>query len=219
MQPDTCAGDAPDAPVLWLVRHGRPVLAAGVCYGSTDVAADPQHTAQIAAMLVQRLPQGAEMRTSPLQRCAALARAVAAARPDLTLHSEPRLAEMDFGCWEGWRWDDIPKAAFEAWTGQFAGHRFGGAECVQELLHRVAQVWDEAQAATAAQVWVTHAGVIAAASLLARGIRSVHDAGDWPAPSPGPGSLLSLALDPPAALRSPKETVARINPNRLRLRG
>lgn len=181
------------APALWLVRHGRPLLPAGVCYGALDVAADPQHTAQIAAMLVQRLPRGAAMCSSPRQRCLALARAVVALRSDLTLRIEPRMVEMDFGQWEGWRWDDIPKAAFDAWTAQFADHRFGGAESVQNMMLRVGQVWDEACAAASSQVWITHAGVISAATLLARGVRSVQRAQDWPASSARHGELLSLS--------------------------
>jgi alpha-ribazole phosphatase len=184
--------DGGASPGLWLVRHGRPLLPDGVCYGALDVAADPQHTAQIAAMLGERLPLGAELRSSPRQRCMALARAVVALRSDLTLRTEPRIAEMDFGQWEGWRWDDIPRHAFDAWTGQFADHRFGGAESVQDLMHRVGQAWDEARAATSLQLWITHAGVMSAATLLARGVRSVHRAQDWPASSARHGELLSL---------------------------
>ncbi len=192
MPPQMGTTDAGATPTLWLVRHGRPLVAAGVCYGATDVAADPQHTAQIGAMLADRLPPGAEVRSSPLQRCLVLAQAVSAARSDLVLRIEPRIAEMDFGCWEGWRWDAIPKAAFDTWTAQFDQHRFGGAESVQDLMHRVAQVWDEARAGTTAPVWITHAGVMSAVTLLARGIRSVHRAADWPAQTARHGELLGV---------------------------
>jgi len=192
MPTPVCTVDAGATPALWLVRHGRPLVDAGVCYGATDVAADPLHTAQIAAMLADRLPLGAEVRSSPLQRCLLLAQAVAAARSDLVLRVEPRIAEMDFGCWEGWRWDAIPKPAFDAWTGQFDHHRFGGVESSQDLMHRVAQVWDEARAGTTAQVWITHAGVISAVTLLARGIRCVDRASDWPAQSARYGALVGV---------------------------
>jgi alpha-ribazole phosphatase len=87
---------------------------------------------------------------------------------------------MDFGQWEGERWDAIPAAALTAWTDDFWRHRFGGAESVAEVMARVASVWDEAVQSTTPQVWVTHAGVIRAASLIARGVRTVHDAGSWP---------------------------------------
>lgn len=192
--PRTTSADSLARPALQLVRHGRPMAPAGVCYGATDVQADPRHTAQIAAMLIDALPVGASMLSSPLQRCAALARAVTASRTDLSLRYEPRIAEMDFGCWEGARWDAIPRAAFDAWTEHFASHSFGGAESVQALMERVAAVWDECREVSRPQVWITHAGVMAAADLLARGITRVDRADRWPRESPAYGELLSLPM-------------------------
>ncbi len=190
------AADPPSSPVLQLVRHARVMLPAGTCYGATDAMADPQHTAQVAAMLIDALPQGASMLSSPLQRCAVLAHAVARARTDLSLRFEPRIAEMDFGCWEGSRWDAIPRSAFDAWTAKFASHRFGGKESVQMLMERVAAVWDECRDASRPQVWITHAGVMAAAALLARNIRSVGQADEWPRQSPAYGARVSLPRHP-----------------------
>lgn len=195
MQARPIEGDTLAGPVLRLVRHARPMLPAGTCYGATDVLADPQHTAQVAAMLIDTLPVGTCMRSSPLRRCASLARAVAAARTDLGLVFEPRIVEMDFGCWEGVRWDNIPASAFDAWTGDFAGHRFGGAENVQALMARVAWVWNECRESSTPQLWITHAGVMVAAILLARGISCVHRADEWPRQSPACGSLVTLPLD------------------------
>jgi alpha-ribazole phosphatase len=87
---------------------------------------------------------------------------------------------MNFGQWEGVRWDAIPAAALNAWTDDFWRHRFGGVESVAEVMARVASVWDEAAQRTTSQVWVTHSGVIRAASLIARGVRTVNDASSWP---------------------------------------
>lgn len=192
--PPATADDTLAMPVLRLVRHARPMLPAGICYGATDVAADPQHTAQVAAMLIEALPVGGRMLSSPQQRCAALAHAVTASRPDLSLRFESRIVEMNFGCWERSRWDAIPRPAFDAWTAQFASHRFGGAENVQTVMERVAAVWDECRDASMPQVWITHAGVMAAAGLLARGIRAVGQADEWPRQSPAYGALVSLPM-------------------------
>ncbi|HRA61596.1 MAG TPA: histidine phosphatase family protein [Burkholderiaceae bacterium] len=188
------AADPPSSPVLQLVRHARVMLPAGTCYGATDAMADPQQTAQVAATLIDALPQGASMLSSPLQRCAVLAHAVARARTDLSLRFEPRITEMDFGCWEGSRWDAIPRSAFEAWTTQFAHHRFGGAESVQALMERVAAVWDESCDTQAPQVWITHAGVMNAAALLAQGITAVGQADQWPRQSPAYGARVLLPM-------------------------
>jgi len=172
---------------LWLVRHAQPLIAPGVCYGATDVAADAQATRQTAHALAQRLPTGVCVISSPLQRCERLAHCLRGLRPDLPYKTEARLVEMDFGCWEGQRWDAVPKADFERWTADFDAHRFGGRESVSEFMQRVAAAWDETQQQGRDAVWITHAGVIRAATLLAQGVRQVAQATQWPRQAPAFG--------------------------------
>ncbi len=165
---------------LWLARHARPLVEAGVCYGALDVAADAADTLRAATALAVTLPTGACLLTSPLLRCEQLAQSLCGLRPDLTCQSEPRLVEMNFGCWEGQRWDAIPKAAFDRWMADFGGHAFGGVETVDALMQRVVSAWDEAAASPGDQVWITHAGVIRAATLIAQGVRQVTRGKQWP---------------------------------------
>ncbi len=165
---------------LWLVRHARPLVEAGVCYGVSDLPADAEHTRDSAARLAPLLPQGLTLWTSPLQRCSALAEQLRVLRPDLPLRSDARLAELDFGCWEGVRWDDIPRAAYDDWTANFGAARFGGRESVNELLQRVATVRAEVQALGQDAVWVTHAGVLRAMALLDQGLTTLDHAPQWP---------------------------------------
>ena len=82
---------------LWLVRHAQPLIAPGVCYGATDMAADEPATRQAAQALAQTLPPGLSLRVSPLQRCARLAQSLRELRPDLLARTDARLAEMNFG--------------------------------------------------------------------------------------------------------------------------
>ena len=92
---------------LYLIRHPRPLIAPGVCYGRLDVAAeDPL---PIAAALRALLPAGAPVWSSPLQRCRLLAGHL---RPQPRL--DERLQEIDFGDWEGQAWDDIPRQEINA---------------------------------------------------------------------------------------------------------
>ena len=177
---------------LWLVRHAQPLIAAGVCYGATDVAADPQATLQAAHELAGWLPQGQKLVSSPLKRCDQLAQCLRLLRPDVSCKTDARLAEMDFGTWEGQRWDAIPKADIERWTADFANYRFGAIENVESFMRRVASVWDETQQAAEDAVWITHAGVIRAASLLALGVRQVKHAGQWPRAAPAFGQWCQL---------------------------
>jgi alpha-ribazole phosphatase len=76
-------------------------------------------------------------------------------------------------------WADIPRAAVDAWTADFAQHRFGGKESANEVLARVASAWDALQAASGT-LWITHSGVAQAATLLHKGIRHIARAEDWP---------------------------------------
>ena len=179
---------------LWLARHAQPLITPGVCYGATDVAADDSATQCAAQALAQAVPVGIALISSPLQRCERLARALIALRPDLTLTTDTRLREMDFGRWEGVRWRDIAPAEFDAWTADFGNYRFGGRESVGEFMGRVAAVWDEMQVASPDALWITHAGVIRAATALAQGIRQINQASQWPSEAPVFGSWQVLAL-------------------------
>lgn len=172
---------------LWLVRHARPLVDEGICYGASDVAADAAATQACAQALAQELPPDICVMTSPLQRCVQLSEALQTLRPDVMPVADARLMEMDFGCWEGQPWGAIPKAAFDAWTADFGRWRFGGRESVQEMLRRVAAVHRETAQRHAQAVWITHAGVIRAISLLAQGIVQIERAEQWPVEAPGHG--------------------------------
>ncbi len=171
---------------LWIVRHARPLIAAGICYGVMDVQADEAATDHAARALAEVLPAGAVLRVSPLMRCQQLARSLCASRADLPVRTDPRLREMDFGTWEGVAWNAIPQVALQAWTDDFGNHRFGGAESANEVLVRVALVWDEDHGAHDT-VWITHAGVARAANLLAGGVRALTRADQWPLDAPSYG--------------------------------
>lgn len=177
---------------LWLVRHAQPLISPGVCYGATDVASDPQAMLEVAQALAKSLPNGVSVVSSPLKRCEHLARCLQGLRPDLTYKKDARLAEMDFGHWEGWRWDSIPQADFDRWTADFAGHRFGGKMSVCEFMQSVVSAWDETQCRGSDATWITHAGVIRAATLISRGERRVHQATQWPREAPDFGRWCEL---------------------------
>jgi alpha-ribazole phosphatase len=93
-------------------------------------------------------------------------------------------------------WADIPRAAVDIWTADFATHRFGGNESANEVLARVAGAWDELQT-TDETLWITHSGVAQAATLLQQGIRQIEHAKDWPVSTlPYGGWLMFQRLQP-----------------------
>jgi alpha-ribazole phosphatase len=142
---------------VFLIRHPRPQVAAGVCYGQTDLPAI--EVTQTAALLLAQLPADLPVISSPLQRCRVLAEA---------LHPAPRLLaglmEMHFGEWEGKRWDDIGAAALDAWAADLLHHAPPGGESAAMLQARsVACLNTLAAEGLSACAVVTHAGVMRAA--------------------------------------------------------
>lgn len=175
-------------PYCRIVRHARPLLAPGVCYGRLDVAADSAHTQQVAQALLAAWDGVPPLLLySPLQRCVQLHDALQAELAGRALawpaQCEPLLVEMDFGAWEGQAWDAIGHAAVEAWTQDFGNYCPGGGESLAQFMQRVGQVWQRCQAhmATTGQpVWcLSHAGVARAAQCWHQG-QQVAQASDWP---------------------------------------
>ena len=137
--------------ILHLVRHPKPVVPANTCYGRLDVPAEGVEEA--AARLQAVLPAGLPVWTSPLVRCRQLAE---------LLHPRPvvdgRLAEMDFGEWEGRTWDAIGPEALDAWAADVAGFAFPGGESPWMVQRRA--IACVAEIASEEAVLVTHAGVM-----------------------------------------------------------
>ena len=137
--------------ILYLIRHPKPVVPDGVCYGQLDLAAE--NPIAVACRLRAELPDGLPVWSSPLRRCTELAAA---------LHPQPvidqGLAEMNFGAWEGRRWDDIPRQEIDAWAADVAGYVVPGGESALTLQQRALDF--VARLTVPEAVIVTHAGAI-----------------------------------------------------------
>lgn len=179
-----------DAVKLWLVRHARALVDAGICYGALDVEADPGKTRDAAVALAGALPPDLRARYSPLRRCGQLADALRALRPDLHFKPDRRLAEMDFGAWEGRSWDAIGQDALDRWTADFRNHRCGGAENVDLFMARVEAALADACRAGEDTLWVTHAGVARAVDLLLGRRPRPETASEWPSSVLGTGTAV-----------------------------
>lgn len=180
---------------LGLVRHAQTDATAGLCYGRTDVAVSPEAMRTLAERIAPQLADGIEIVCSPLQRCAGLAQAIAALRPGLALRTDARIAEMDFGSWEGRSWSSIERAEFDAWTRSFADARAGGdGESTRAFMQRVGAAFDAWRGTGRDALWITHAGVIRAVWLLREGIRCAERADQWPAQTIAFGEYLTVEL-------------------------
>lgn len=137
--------------ILHLIRHSRPLIEPAICYGRLDVAAaDIEHTAQ---RLRLALPPGLPVWTSPLQRC----RLLAGLLHPLPI-SDQRLAEMNFGAWEGCSWDKVPRQEIDAWAADVLDYVPPGGESARHVQRRALDCI--AGLAVPEAVIVTHAGVI-----------------------------------------------------------
>ena len=139
---------------VFLIRHPRPVIDAGICYGRLDVDA---HAPQaIADQIKPLLPADVPVFSSPLRRARQLAEA---------LHPSPvidqRLCEIDFGDWEGRAWNDIERSLLDAWAADVIGFTPPGGESVASLQQRVIDFATSLEAQPAVAL-VAHAGVLRA---------------------------------------------------------
>jgi alpha-ribazole phosphatase len=120
-----------------LVRHLRPAIEPGTCYGRLDVPMHPDETAKADALTHDpALVGSARIWTSPAQRCRVLADKIAAAL-SAPLTADPRLLELDFGAWEGQAWDAIARSELDRWAADPLAFRAPGGESGAELIERV----------------------------------------------------------------------------------
>ena len=186
---DTQAWQAPVRLCIW--RHPRPQGAVGRCIGRTDLPVDRRKAKRLAHRIrrharQQRWPR--VVHTSPLARSVAVGRWLA--RWGWQHHIDTALSELDFGAWDGQRWDDIDVAAIEAWCRDLAHDRGHGGESVAALFERCARWLDSARMSEPRCV-VGHAGWMNAAQRLCRGEEVPQTARQWPA-APSYGRRLEL---------------------------
>jgi alpha-ribazole phosphatase len=154
---------------LYLIRHPRPDIEAGICYGQTDVGVQEKDLEDAVKGLSKLIPQNYELWSSPLTRCRLLAEA---------LHNSPRfdnrLMEINFGDWENKTWDQIGKSAVEQWAANVMDFVPPNGESVVSLQKRVANFLDGLPK-DKPTVIVCHGGVMRAiAGLLVK-----EHAGNW----------------------------------------
>lgn len=123
--------------MVYLIRHTRASVDARVCYGRLDVPLADTSAAEIAAVL-GALPRVHAVLSSPARRCTILAAAVGE-RDRVTVRTDARLLEIDFGTWEGRCWDDVPGLELDAWATDTWQVRPGSGESLRSLWTRIAE--------------------------------------------------------------------------------
>ncbi len=144
---------------IYLIRHTRPQVAEGICYGQSDLTLADSFDEEW-AVLQKKLPAHFDaVYSSPAQRCRLLAE-----RLPTSLHfEEPRLWEMHFGEWEMRPWTEIPSEELQPWMDNFAEALVPGGESFRQVHIRVESFWQELlQKEHSGVAVVAHAGSLRA---------------------------------------------------------
>lgn len=178
---------------LHLVRHTA--VAAhwrGRCYGRSDAGLGREGREEARRIAVLLAAIGCEtVIASPLRRARVLGGRIArlSGRPLLI---EPRLAELDFGAWEGRSWDDIHRETGDAMEGLLrapASFRPGGGETTLEVAGRALD-WVRSLDRTRPVIAVAHGGPIAAI----RGQLGGFPVERWPSLVPSHGEVVEIEI-------------------------
>jgi alpha-ribazole phosphatase len=145
------------------VRHTSVDVADGICYGQSDVATASTFEKE-KEMVVQKLMQEQyqAVYSSPLSRCRKLAGFVAKGNPIIY---DARLMELNFGKWEGCRWDDIYNSEeSQRWFDDWVNTPCPGGESNSQLVARVEDFLQQVtpQHSDETILVVTHGGVVRA---------------------------------------------------------
>lgn len=189
---------------LYIWRHPKPIGAAGLCLGQTDLGVDKRKINRLANQILRfvrqhQLPK--VVYVSPLQRSLKVGERLAA--QGFKVHIAPELMEINFGDWDGQPWSQIAKYEIDAWCDDFAHFTPDNGESLQQLFYRVAS-WLGTHSHTVGSaidaskqtpvLAIGHAGWINTAKMLATGQDVPQLATDW-SPSVAYNELSTLTFN------------------------
>ena len=161
---------------LHFIRHTRPDIARGICYGQSDIplaSSFPEEVEDVRQRLAERLKGSTPCRvySSPLSRCRRLAAALGYTTPLL----DERLLELNFGAWELQKFEDITDPRLQLWYDDYLHVAPTGGESFVQQAERVAHFIEElrheaiqSEDPSVCDVLVfTHGGVLLSAGLWA----------------------------------------------------
>ena len=162
---------------LYLIRHTKPQVLDGVCYGQADIDVASSFDEEF-EVLKKKLKaiQPKEIFSSPLQRCLKLAQASATHLNSARVMPDNRLMELNFGDWELQPWSDIPQGIVGEWTEAHIRHTPPNGESYQDLHLRAKNFLEEISEEHEGEVLIafTHAGVIRALVAEALNLPLIH---------------------------------------------
>lgn len=142
---------------IYLIRHTKPKIEKGVCYGFSDLELNDSYQEE-KNILIEKISIQLQKKkeidnqiliyTSPLKRCQILAENLV---EDLKLNNQnnfkfkvkedDKLKEMNFGDWELQKWNEINEAELRIWTDNFVTESTPNGESFEILSKRVIDFW------------------------------------------------------------------------------
>lgn len=142
---------------IYLIRHTRPAVEKGICYGQSDIGVTESFQEE-AAIIREHLPPDIQtVYSSPLKRCRLLAEHIF---PNQAIELNDQLKEINCGKWELCRWDDIPDEDIRPWMDDMINVRIPGGENYTDLFERVVQTFEVISRQSTPAAVIAHGGVI-----------------------------------------------------------
>ncbi|GLS89641.1 alpha-ribazole phosphatase [Psychromonas marina] len=150
---------------IYLIRHTKPLIATGTCYGQLDCPVSDDYEQQLAKISgCFKDKKITAIYSSPLQRCSLLAEDLAKVHLNKgatllqsnhaqasyvqSTHKQSviydkRFKEINFGDWEGEKWNDIARIKIDEWNENRLYFEFPNGETPAHFHDRVLQAWSE----------------------------------------------------------------------------
>jgi alpha-ribazole phosphatase len=141
---------------IYLIRHIEPDFEKGVCYGQLDVPIRNNYK-ELHESIIAKIPKDYDaMFSSPLIRCKLLAEQISC-----NVIFDNRLKEVNFGDWEGKKWDDINQVELNKWMENYIELSPPNGESLRDLVDRFSSFISDLKKQDFSKVIiVTHAGII-----------------------------------------------------------
>ncbi|PCH77194.1 MAG: phosphoglycerate mutase [Flavobacteriaceae bacterium] len=144
--------------MIYLIRHTKPLIAPGICYGQSDLEVSDSFMDEVAVIQSKiSIDDSFVCISSPLKRCRKLAEALCYNK---TILYENALKELDFGDWENIAWNHIPKKTLKEWSDNFVVNVPPNGESLQQLSNRVLNFWKTLDHTTTNYIITAHDGVL-----------------------------------------------------------
>lgn len=144
---------------IYLIRHSKPDITDGICYGQADILPDSSFDQTVLA--IKEKLAGAQLDavfSSPLKRCSLLGEKLGC-----EIRRDDRLMEVSFGDWELKPWSGIDQQAVINWGNHYITAAPPNGETFHQLYNRVMSFWqDISQQQYQRPAIITHSGVIRA---------------------------------------------------------